>query len=75
MGEKWDIDVIFVHGLLGGVGWTWRQSELLGINADYSECWPKDWLPEDVPGLRILGVDYATSLSHWKSRCPDDARR
>ncbi|XP_046459703.1 protein SERAC1-like [Daphnia pulex] len=73
--KKWSMDVIFVHGLLGGVGWTWRQSELLGMNSDYSECWPRDWLPADIPDLRILGVDYATSLSHWKSRCPDDARR
>ena len=35
----------------------------------------RDWLPADIPNLRILGVDYATSMSHWKSRCPDDARR
>ncbi|XP_032784343.2 protein SERAC1 [Daphnia magna] len=72
---KWDMDVVFVHGLLGGVGWTWRQSDLLGKNADYTDCWPRDWLPADIPNLRILGIDYVTSLSHWKSRCPDDARR
>ncbi|XP_057380018.1 protein SERAC1-like [Daphnia carinata] len=73
--QGWDLDVVFVHGLLGGVGWTWRQSDLLGKNVDYTDCWPRDWLPADIPNLRILGIDYVTSLSQWKSRCPDDARR
>ena len=69
------MDVVFIHGLLGGVAWTWRQSEVLGTNTEYTYCWPKDWLPQDVPALRILGVDYTTSLSHWKNRCPDDVQR
>jgi len=71
----WDVDVIFVHGLLGGVSYTWRQSEMGRSNQDYTYCWPKDWLPKDVPGLRILGIDYTTSLSNWKNRCPEDSPR
>lgn len=34
-----------------------------------THCWPKDWLPEDVPGLRILAVDYPTALSSWRTDC------
>jgi len=71
----WDVDVIFVHGLLGGVSYTWRQNEMARSNKDYTYCWPKDWLPKDVPGLRVLGINYTTSLSHWRNRCPDDMPR
>ncbi|KAF9406303.1 hypothetical protein HW555_013276 [Spodoptera exigua] len=37
---------------------------------NYTVCWPKDWLPKDVSNLRILGVNYWTSLSEWLERCP-----
>lgn len=33
-------------------------------------CWPKDWLPRDCNNLRILGVNYWTSLSEWFETCP-----
>lgn len=35
----------------------------------FTKCWPKDWLPDDVPGLRILAVDYPTALSNWRTDC------
>lgn len=41
-------------------------------NGDRSRCWPKDWLPHDVPGLRILAVDYTTALSNWRTACNMD---
>lgn len=34
-----------------------------------SRCWPKDWLAKDIPGLRILAVDYPTALSSWRTEC------
>lgn len=37
---------------------------------NYSLCWPKDWLPQDCCNLRILGVNYWSSLSEWLERCP-----
>jgi len=40
-----------------------------------SRCWPRDWLPRDVPGLRVLAVDYATSLTHWGASCPSERGR
>lgn len=39
-------------------------------NCDHTFCWPKDWLPQDFSNLRILGVNYWTSLSEWLERCP-----
>lgn len=36
----------------------------------YTHCWPKDWLPKDCANLRILGVNYWTSLSEWLETCP-----
>ncbi|XP_014602802.1 PREDICTED: protein SERAC1-like [Polistes canadensis] len=35
-----------------------------------TQCWPMDWLPRDVPYLRILGVNYDTNLSMWTPLCP-----
>lgn len=34
-----------------------------------TKCWPKDWLPEDVSGLRILALDYPSALSNWRTDC------
>lgn len=39
---------------------------------DYTQCWPKDWLPRDCSNLRILGINYETSLSRWAPMCPSD---
>ncbi|XP_049886331.1 protein SERAC1-like [Pectinophora gossypiella] len=36
----------------------------------YTYCWPKDWLPKDCDNLRILGVNYWSTLSEWLERCP-----
>lgn len=35
-----------------------------------TQCWPKDWLPKDCSNLRIIGVNYDTSLSLWSPMCP-----
>merc|ERR1711970_713377 len=75
-------DIVFVHGLLGGAAYTWRQSvacddkdvegELSGKKpkgtcpTSFSKCWPKDWLAKDVPGVRMIGVDYSTQLFDWE---------
>ncbi|XP_025993627.2 protein SERAC1 isoform X3 [Solenopsis invicta] len=38
-------------------------------------CWPKDWLPVDIPSLRIIGVNYGTSLSMWTPFCPIESMK
>ena len=61
--------MVFLHGLLGGVFYTWRQhdkvkerswsSEDLVSEEKYSYCWPKDWIHEDGldDRVRVIGVD------------------
>ncbi|XP_022905286.1 protein SERAC1 isoform X2 [Onthophagus taurus] len=153
--EQAKVDVIFIHGLLGGVFYTWRQrnqaDQTLGIfesltgepeiyslrkyyssdevmqeyferyedqsrldwealGSDYevisrdiptnanveeeeayccssydklcdntrkvearTQCWPKDWLTTDCQNLRILGINYDTSLSKWAGTCPEES--
>nr|XP_023020637.1 protein SERAC1 isoform X1 [Leptinotarsa decemlineata] len=148
-----NIDVVFIHGLLGGVFYTWRQrnksqnilsiigkkekKDSLQLNSQlpkdsgqkfplkffrnmkenpeseelckdyeivwddipintnfgaegpytcpgftyetkqdktgcYTYCWPKDWLPEDCRNIRVIGINYETSLSMWASICPTE---
>lgn len=77
-----NFDVIFVHGLVGSVFKSWRQGsfpleefdeqklvEESSESSPTTRCWPKDWLPKDVPGLRVLAVDYPTALSGWRTDC------
>uniref|UniRef100_A0A9L0JVJ8 Protein SERAC1 n=1 Tax=Equus asinus TaxID=9793 RepID=A0A9L0JVJ8_EQUAS len=72
-------DVLFIHGLMGAAFKTWRQqdAEQQGPTDQASEdearhttCWPKTWLARDCPALRIISVEYDTSLSDWRARCP-----
>lgn len=61
---------------------TWRQqdSEQAVIEKPiededrYTTCWPKTWLAKDCPALRIISVEYDTSLSDWRARCPMERR-
>ncbi|CAH7310243.1 Serac1 [Phodopus roborovskii] len=71
-------DVLFIHGLMGAAFKTWRQhdSERVVMENDvvdenrYTTCWPQTWLAKDCPALRIISVEYDTSLSDWRARCP-----
>ncbi|XP_075410433.1 protein SERAC1 isoform X1 [Tenrec ecaudatus] len=71
-------DVLFIHGLMGAAFRTWRQQDreqvlvekVLEDEDRYTTCWPKTWLARDLPALRIISVEYDTSLSDWRARCP-----
>uniref|UniRef100_A0A8C0KUE7 Protein SERAC1 n=1 Tax=Canis lupus dingo TaxID=286419 RepID=A0A8C0KUE7_CANLU len=71
-------DVLFIHGLMGAAFKTWRQQDteqvltekILEDEGRYTTCWPKTWLARDCPALRIISVEYDTSLSDWRTRCP-----
>lgn len=41
----------------------------------YTSCWPKDWLPKDLPNCRVLMVAYETFLSDWGQRCPYETEK
>ncbi|KAG0587590.1 hypothetical protein KC19_2G175600 [Ceratodon purpureus] len=73
------LDVVFVHGLMGGPYRTWRIAEdktsstspsglVEKIDEDAGKegtCWPEEWLADDLPGSRLLTVKYKTNLSQW----------
>lgn len=67
-----DADVVFVHGLRGGPFMTWRQQEEKDVKQSGTDCWPKSWLVRDIPNIRVIMVEYDTTLSHWVSQCPQE---
>lgn len=64
------LDVVFVHGLMGGPYRTWHIAEnkssttsglVEKIDEDAGKAgtsWPEDWLTEDLPDCRLLTVKY-----------------
>uniref|UniRef100_A0A8C8E4N2 Protein SERAC1 n=1 Tax=Oryzias sinensis TaxID=183150 RepID=A0A8C8E4N2_9TELE len=82
-GQPVKADVLFIHGILGAAFKTWRQKDSslqqeeteTESRSDYTECWPKSWLAEDCPNLRVLSVEYDSHLSDWMSKCPAENQR
>lgn len=35
-------------------------------NEPYSKCWPRDWLPKDCPGVRVIALNYTTDPYLWR---------
>jgi pimeloyl-ACP methyl ester carboxylesterase len=80
--SNWGVDVVFLHGLLGGVFYTWRQqdhddqrgaSNFQVSEDDYSYCWPRDWLQDVSDNVRVIGVDFDSYLSQWGGSCPSQS--
>ncbi|XP_048661861.1 protein SERAC1 isoform X3 [Marmota marmota marmota] len=61
---------------------TWRQQDSERILIEktlededrYTTCWPKTWLARDCPALRIISVEYDTTLSDWRAGCPAERK-
>lgn len=77
--SNWGVDVVFVHGLWGGVFFTWRQQDPHNMRGEpvdqvseetYSYCWPRDWLAEDSTNVRVLACDFDSYISQWGPTCP-----
>lgn len=123
------VDVVCIHGLLGGPFKTWRQKDApppqklqpdnkkseqhmqntksqdslnskskvetiskkksseTATNSKQSSdgqgcrtevltrCWPKDWLAEDCPHIRVLAVSFDSYLSEWGQKSPYENQR
>ncbi|ALC38713.1 CG10383 [Drosophila busckii] len=41
---------------------------------EYTNCWPMEWLPDDYPDARIIGIDYTSAVTEWSANftkyCP-----
>jgi hypothetical protein len=33
---------------------------------EYSRCWPRDWLPTDLPSARVIAINYTTDPYLWR---------
>lgn len=47
-----------------GTGRTRRKKFVK--TADYSPCWPRDWLPKNFPDLRVIALNYTTDPYLWR---------
>jgi len=74
-----DIDIVFVHGIRGGPFVTWRRVrtpktldpstgniQMSVPDMRHELCWPTVWLKGDVPGARLLSLEYAAPASGWE---------
>lgn len=32
------------------------------VMENFSQCWPRDWLPQDCPGVRVVAINYTTDM-------------
>ena len=61
-----EYDIVFVHGIRGGPYVTWRKGGLPSMPGSrpltHESCWPTAWLAKDVPGARLITVEYYVSV-------------
>ncbi|EDW11501.1 protein SERAC1 [Drosophila mojavensis] len=54
---------------VSGNEWTNQDS-----SEEYTNCWPMEWLPDDYPDSRIIGIDYTSAVTEWSANftkyCP-----
>lgn len=63
-----DMDVVFVHGLRGGALITWRIKREFDIMDSNLTIWPRDWLAEEFPNVRIMSVEYDARITNWTGK-------
>ncbi|XP_068140180.1 protein SERAC1 isoform X1 [Drosophila tropicalis] len=58
-------------GMFSVSGNEWRNQD---GSDEYTNCWPMEWLPEDYPDSRIIGIDYTSAVTEWSANftkyCP-----
>ncbi|GFG38324.1 hypothetical protein Cfor_01735 [Coptotermes formosanus] len=57
----WDVTKRAFYRLLGD-----DEQEDNSENEPYSKCWPRDWLPKDCPGVRVIALNYTTDPYLWR---------
>ena len=51
---------------VSGEQWTSLDEEV--VEDEYTNCWAMDWLQEKFPEIRVLGLNYTSTLSEWNSK-------
>lgn len=59
--ERYEVDIVAIHGLNGTAYGTWTHEKT-------STLWLRDFLPNDIPGARILTFSYPSHLLFSKSK-------
>lgn len=49
-------------------GEAWAPADEEVVEEEYSNCWAMDWLQEKFPEIRVLGLNYNSTLSEWYSK-------
>lgn len=69
-----DVNIIFIHGLLGHSHKSWRCNDSMrdeDNKAVYSRCWPIEWLPNSLLKKdltpRVILMSYPTALSTYST--------
>lgn len=56
----------FLQRLWGGLLGNEVEQDNNNENEPYSKCWPRDWLPKDCPGVRVIALNYTTDPYLWR---------
>ena len=51
-------DIIFVHGLRGSRMGSWSHEDI---------CWPRDFLKDDLPGVRVFTFGWDAMIANFSS--------
>lgn len=42
------------------------NEKMTSSSKEVSLCWPRDWLPKDCPGVRVIALNYTTDPYLWR---------
>lgn len=54
VGEPYSVDIVAVHGITGDAFDTWTDPN--------GKLWLRDFLPKDLPGIRVFSFGYAAEV-------------
>lgn len=45
------------------------------VDSPHTQCWPRDWLPDDCPNARVIAVDFDSFVTRWSGFCPVESTK
>ncbi|XP_023717450.1 uncharacterized protein LOC111869850 isoform X2 [Cryptotermes secundus] len=65
-GTEQDMDLVGDETLFDELMEDARMQDNNNEPEPYSKCWPRDWLPQDCPGVRVIALNYTTDPYLWR---------